>query len=222
MAQGTSGSGLYVIDSMPFPDELGTSYVTFPVAYGDVTGGYHVRVVSVTSNTQINIPEEGISTTLDQGDHVEFDYTPTDGATRITCSNPCLATQYVKRNLAGDTDEDTGAFMTPLTPDSSFETEVFFSPPDLTWEDSALTTLSIIVSEYPVSYLYLNGNSLTSLDWQEIQAGSKWYATTPITEEFNHLYSNDPSPDGRYSIKACFLDHFARGWECTVYMNQYI
>ena len=126
---------------------------------------------------------------------MEFDYDTTDGATRITCSNPCLAAQYVKRNIAGGSTAESGAYMATLTPDTAFASDVHFSVPPLSGESSALTSLSVVVNSYPVDYLYLNGDSLESLAWLEIQAGGRWYATVDITTQDNNLYST--SGDGR-------------------------
>lgn len=179
-----------MFDSMPKLSELGLEYVSFPLAFGDTAYGYVIRVLAVADDTDISIPEAGISTTLMMGDFNEIDNVPTNGGYVVTCSKPCMVVQYIKTLPPGDTLRAISSFMTVLTPSEQMTNNLVFTTPEVSSLGSYTTTaVSLLVNTYPIRGLQLNGTKLEYLDWKPVEHAQMWCATVVIQPGFYQLLS---------------------------------
>lgn len=176
---------------MPSFKNLGSNYVTVPLAFGSNNAGYFVRVVSTHDDTVVECNEMSIFEGVLAGEFLEFDYPSAHGATQVSCSHPCLVAQYTKEDRSTDNSFNLpqAGFMVVVTPEGGFSDDVTFQTPSST--SSAFTTiiLSIVVFDGPVNDLNLNGVSLNNLDWQTVVGEDHVYALTEITPGMYRLYT---------------------------------
>ena len=82
-----SGTGHYCLESLPTLHEIGRTYTTVPINALGANSGYTVRVLAVSNDTQVDIPELALSLTLDAGDYHQVDDHPGSRiATRVSCN----------------------------------------------------------------------------------------------------------------------------------------
>ena len=136
--------------------------------------GYSVGVVATEDDT--NVESDGEVKTLNWGESATFEYLELDRSIFVTCSKPCLVTQYSK----GQQDRNS-MFMQAILPENEFSTSALFT----TLDDYYESYLSLVLKgESPGDDLYLNGESLGYLDWTETNG----YVSDRLCEIYMHKY----------------------------------
>ena len=180
---------------MPMLDELGTEYTSFPIHFGDDTGGYEIRVIAVEDDTSVSVPAFSAGFSLNMGQYYAIDNQVTRFGFKVYCSKPCMVVQYA-RSLAsgGSTGSAMGSFLAVLTPDEGASNNLIFAVPSVIDDNCGVDgAISVIMNTFPVTGLHLNDTSLTGLNWQLVDNSTTCYATMGIGAGFYHLYSNEPS-----------------------------
>ena len=180
---------------MPSKDELGTEYTTFPIHFGDDTGGYEIRVIATENNTQVSVPAFSLDVSLNATGYYHLENTVTRFAFKVFCSKPCMVAQ-ICRSLpsGGSTGIRMGSFLVVVTPDEGASNNLIFKVPSIINDPDGIEgAISIIMNTFPVTGLHLNDTSLSDLTWQLVENFTNCYATLPIGDGFYHLYSNEPS-----------------------------
>ena len=180
---------------MPSRDELGTEYTTFPIHFGDDTGGYEIRVVATEDNTTISVPTFSLEVSRHAGEDYHFGNSATRFAFKVFCSKPCMVAQFC-RSLpsGGSTGLPMGSFLVMVTPDEGASNNLIFKVPSIINDPGGVDgAISIITNTSPVTGLHLNDTSLTDLTWQLVENTTNSYATLQIGDGFYQLYSTEPS-----------------------------
>ena len=180
-----------MFESMPTLSELGANYSSFPLAFGDEYGGYEVRVIGVSKETAVYF-STGKTSILDMGEVLTEESAYTRESISVKCSNECLAVQYIKVLQDDSTSRELGNFMVVLTPDTQFSGNVAFATPSYSSFSSKITAISLVVDHYPVTTIYLNGVSLSYLDWHSVDESSNWHAFVQIAPGDYTLISLKP------------------------------
>ena len=58
---------------MPSTSQLGTSYTTMPIGFGEAENGYVIRVVPASMSTEVEVPGLLSPVILDKGEFVEVE-----------------------------------------------------------------------------------------------------------------------------------------------------
>lgn len=211
----------YIAESVPTVDEIGSRYTTFPLGIGSWDNGYLVKIISAAANTRVEIPEFGFIRTLEMGEFATIDYLLTFYAFEVICSNPCYVYQMGRSNYkaGGKTFGWMGGFLAPLTPQELYTNDILFTTPYLDLSSQAM--LSIVVSSYPVTGLYLDEENLEDLVWLagdddkhavaalplDANRARRLYTTHPTQRFSAYVYSTYHNPADLRSSKSFSIGH---------------
>ena len=172
--------------------ELNTTQVekwqrTVEVIQEDGTvAGFSISIVATENNTAI--VSNGRLWFNDAGESLIVDHNYRDSPLFLTCSNPCLVAQYSKLIRY-----ESGMFMFTILAESDFSTFMYFTTLDV----SPISYISIVLKgEERGENLYLNGDSLGSLQWTALSG----YTTAQVTisDGVYELESMDGRPFAAY------------------------
>ena len=185
--EGASGSRGTYISSIPPVATLGTQYVIPNLLTQDEPApGFSFTVVATENDTAI--VSEGRLWFNDEGETLIVDHASRASPVFLTCSKPCLVTQYSKH-----IPNQSGMFMYTVLPETDFATFMYFTTLDA-YPTSYLSL--VLMGENPGENLYLNGESLASLEWTPFNG----YATAELSipEGVYELESIDGRPFAAY------------------------
>ena len=107
--------------------DWGTNFAIAPIAGRLPKAGYSIRVLSANQGTRVQITSTGRDRTLDRGQYIHANVTDSQAITLVTCSKPCLVTQYARSGQHVDGDITTDAYMTLIVPTSNYVRSMTFS-----------------------------------------------------------------------------------------------
>ena len=182
----STGVGTYA-SSIPAVASLGQQYIVPRIINEDADPpGFSVSVVATENDTTVE--SDGDVQTLDQGKTTQFEYPFIDRSILVTCSKPCLVTQYAKAIAYR-----SGLFMLNILPASEFSTSAYFTSLDI----YAVSFVNLVVTgESIVDSLYMNGESLENLSWSPANG----YTTAELLIPYGayELQSRDGRPFAIY------------------------
>ncbi|CAH1790599.1 unnamed protein product, partial [Owenia fusiformis] len=200
-----TGSSDHLVEHIPPAKTWGKVFITAPLM--ERTGGDILRIVSGADANTITYNCSGNATivdtvTLNKGDVREIDTNSTPVYCHIVCTKPSLVVLFSKSAAADGVDSDP--FMTIIPPVEQYDSIYTFA----TAKSAILIAapyqqmINVIINTDAISGLILDGDTLSGVDWYELDADGTSYSIMQyeVVDGTHTLYHTNPTVSFAFMI----------------------